>query len=182
MKAMRIVLVILLAVGLTACESRTDRTDGGGVLLSISDFDELPISVSVNSAGTVVQVGEVTLSNVVKDPDLAPSSLMNIEIRSYEITFSRGDTGTRLPPKYVEGLFGVVPAGGTTVYNNLPILGPDQLRNPPLSDLLFQNGGFDKETNDTKIILNLHLRFFGRTLSGDAVASEPANFTLSIFP
>ena len=37
---------------------------------------------------------------------------MNVEIVSYEVTYSRADRGTRVPTKFVRGLFGVVPAGG----------------------------------------------------------------------
>ena len=58
MRAAKLLFVSLMAVGLLACESRTDRTDGGGVILSISDFDGLPIFVSVNSTTGFVQVGE----------------------------------------------------------------------------------------------------------------------------
>jgi hypothetical protein len=59
MRAAKLFIVSLLVIGLLGCESRTDRTDGGGVLLSITDFDGLPIAVSVNFAGGFVQVGEI---------------------------------------------------------------------------------------------------------------------------
>lgn len=181
MKSAKVIAIVLLAVGLGACESRTDRTDGGGVLLSISDFDGLPIGISVNtSAGGFVQLGEIQVQSIVKNPDVVATAIMNVEIESYEVTFSRGDNGTKTPPVFVRGLFGVVPAGGTFVVENLPVAGPEQFDVPPLSDLLFQNGGFDKETGDDKIILNFHIRFFGRTLSGDAVQSEPGNFTVTV--
>ncbi len=186
MKAIRLATLALLivgTVGLVGCESRTERTDGGGILLSISDFDGLPISVSVNtSAGGFVQVEELQVTSIVKNLDITPSSLMNVEIDSYEVRYTRGDNGTIVPVPFVRGIFGEVPPGGTITYNNLPIMAPEQFTAKPLSDLLFQNGGFDKETGDTTIVLNFHLRFFGRTVSGDAVATEPASFTLTITP
>ena len=182
MRAAKLFLISLVALGFLACESRTDRTDSGGVILSISDFDGLPIAVAVNSDDGFVQVGEIQVSSVIKDPNLTASGLMNVEIASFEVTYSRADTGTRLPPKFVRGLFGVVPAGGLFTVENLPIMAPEQFDVPPLSDLFFQNGGFDKETGDNRIILNCHLRFFGRTLSGYPVISEPGNFTLTIVP
>ena len=182
MRAVKLFLISLVAVGLFACESRTDRTDGGGIILSITDFDGLPIAVAVNAGNGFVQLGEIQVSSVIKDPDLIGSALMNVEISSFEVTYTRADTGTRLPPKFVRGLFGVVPAGGVFTVENLPVMAPEQFDVPPLSDLFFQNGGFDKETGDTRIILNCHIRFFGRTLSGDAVISEPGNFTLTITP
>ena len=107
---------------------------------------------------------------------------MNVEIQSYEVTYTRADQGTRVPPPMVRGLFGVAPAGGDYIVENLPVMALEQLLNPPLSDLLFQNGGFDKETGSTLIKLNFILRFFGRTLSGDEVETDPIFFTVDFVP
>ena len=180
----KVLFLSLLAVVAAGCESRTDEVDGGGVLLSISDFDGLPIGASVNQSAQVgfIQVEELTVSNIIKDPNGTGSSLMNVEIQSYEVTYTRGDTGTRIPPPMVRGIFGVAPAGGDYVIENLPVMAIEQLNNPPLSDLLFQNGGFDKETGSTTIKLNFIMRFFGRTLSGDEVETEPFFFTVDFFP
>ncbi len=180
----RIFLVVLLACSLVGCESRTDRTDSGGVVLSISDFDGLPIGVSVNTAAGVgfVQIEEVTISNVIKDPTGVGSDLMNVELQSYEVVFTRADSGTRVPPRLVRGIFGVAPVNGTLTIEGLPVVDQSQLLNVPLSDLLFQNGGFDKETGSTNIKLNLFLRFFGRTLSGDEVETDPAALTIDFTP
>jgi len=184
-KVANILLIACLVVVFTACESRTDRTDSGGVLLSITDFDGLPIALGVNSAlagGGFVQVEEIRVANVAANPTGDISDLMNVEMVSYEVTFSRADQGTRLPPKFTRGIFGVVPVGGEISYDDLPILGPDQLLVPPLSDLLFEQGGTDSETGQSKIALNLSLRFFGRTLSGNAVETVPARFTIEFTP
>ena len=176
---------IILAASLFGCEARTDQADGGGVLLSVTDFDGLPIQVGVNAtalSGGFVQIDELTVQNVVKDPTGASSALMDVEIRSYEVTFTRADNGTRIPPTLVRGLFGTAPAGGTFNITGLPVMTIEQIANPPLSDLLFQNGARDQETGSNIIILNLFLRFFGRTLSGDAVESAPAAFTIEFVP
>lgn len=181
---MRLFLAAVLAVSLIACESSTDRVDSGGVILSISDFDGLPIGVSVNNAAATgfVQLGEVTISNVIKDPNGVGTDLMNVEIKSYEVIFTRADNGTRVPTRLVRGIFGVAPVGGTLLIEGLPIVDEAQLLTTPLSDLLFQNGGFDKETGSTNIKLNLFLRFFGRTLSGDEVETDPAALTIDFIP
>jgi hypothetical protein len=181
-KLISLSILTMLAVALVACESRTDRTDGGGVLLSVTDFDGLPLRVGVNSAGGILQVDEFVIENVAKELNGVTSSLMNVELRSYEVTYTRADTGTRLPPPYVKGLFGVVPVNGTATYENLDVMGADQFLNEPLSDLAFSNGGFDKETGSRVIRLNLSVRFFGRTLSGDAVQTAPSQFTVEFIP
>ena len=89
---------------------------------------------------------------------------------------------SRVPPTLVRGLFGIIPAGGVFTVENLPVLAPEQFDVPPLVDFFFQNGGFDKETGSNEIVLNFHLRFFGRTLSGDAVDTAPGNFTVTVTP
>lgn len=178
-----LVAVLLMAV-LAACSTTTDTVDSGGVKLTITDFDELPIAVSVNTALTVgfVQVGLIDVENVALNPTGTTSDLMDVEIRSYEVTYSRADNGTRIPTPFTRGLFGTAPVNGTFTVENIPVMGRDQLENEPLSDLLFQNGGFDTETGSTKITLNLKIKFFGRTLAGKAVESSPGYFTVEFTP
>jgi hypothetical protein len=177
-------IVALLALGVFACESRTDEAEGG-VILTTSDFDELPFKVSVTGAstdGNFVSIGQVTIDSVVVRPGGPTSDLMTVEMDSYRVTYSRIDQGTRVPPTLVRTVFGNVPAGGNTQYDNLVILGDPQLSNPPLSELLASNGGFDKETGLQIIVMNLELTFFGQTIGGDRVSTQPARFTIEFVP
>lgn len=168
--------VLVLASG--SCRSRTDRSEGS-VILSVTDFDGLPLLVSV-SAGGPTQVGEITIQNFAKDPSGTVSDLQSIELRSYEVRYSRRDTGTRLPPPLVKSLFSLVPVNGTATITNLQFLTLDQMLNPPISDLA--TFGVDKETGSQIIVLNVSMRFFGRTLAGDNIASDPASFTVEVVP
>lgn len=170
-------LMLALLVALAGCRERTDRREGT-VILSIADFDGLPLIVSASS--TTVQVDEIVLRNIPKDPTGTTSDLQSIELRSYEVRFVRRDTGTRVPPPLVQGVFGLVPVGGTTILNNLPIMMADQLLNAPIRDL--SRTGIDSETGSSVIVLDAYMRFFGRTLSGDDITSDPARFTLEIRP
>ena len=167
--------VLVLALG--SCRSRTDRSEGS-VLLSVTDFDGLPLSVSTTAGPT--SIGEITLQNFAKDPNGTVSDLQSIELRSYEVRFSRRDTGTRVPPPMVKSIFSLVPVNGTATITNLPFLTADQLFNPPLSDLA--TAGADKETGSQVIVLNVTMRFFGRTIAGDDIASDPASFTVEVVP
>ncbi len=169
-----------LAILLAGCEARTDRTDAGGVILSLSDFDGLPIIVSASGNCCIVQVEQMTLSNIAKRPGGQTSDLMNVEIQSYEVTYDREDTGTRRPPKLVQSIFGVVPVNGTSQLDNYPVMREDQFNNVPIKDL--RQFGYDRETNSTVVRLKLTIRFFGRTLSGDPVASAPASFSVEVIP
>ncbi len=186
-----IIVAMLFTVG---CDSRTALTDGGGVTMSISDFDGLPVVVSVNDATSpptdaddgdangFVTISSVTIQSIVKDQTGNTSDLQNVEMDSYEVSYRRVDGGSLAPPPLVRKVFGVTPVGGTQIYDNLPVLSPDQFDQPPLSDLLFENGGFDSETGAEMISLNLGLRFFGRTVSGQEVDSQTAQFTVDFVP
>lgn len=179
-KTISLLAVALAALPVLGCNTRTDRS-AGNVILTISSFDGLPFRVNVNSS-SVVQIGTLNLTNLPKDPNGQTSSLMDIELRSFEVDFTRADAGTREPPARVAGIFGNVPVNGQDTINNLDVMGLDQLLNPPLSDLLFANGGFDKETGSQVIQVNFHLRFFGRTIAGDEIVSNTASFMVEFVP
>jgi hypothetical protein len=175
-----------LAVALTAllgCQSRTDRTDGGGVLLSVSQLSLPPTQFNVPKPGTVVvlpAVASVTIQNIVKDPTpTATSMLENVELNEYEVTYTRADTGTRVPPPLIENFGGVVPVNGTLLISNLNILTNNQVDTLPISDIM--QFGVDRETNSTIIVLNVSIVFFGKTLSGQAVQTTPSGFTMEVF-
>jgi hypothetical protein len=177
-------LAAFALVGLLGCNARTDRTDGGGVLLSVTQMNLAPTQFIISDLQTngnlLPSIPTVTLQNVVKDPS-APvtSQLENIELRSYQVVYTRADTGTRVPPPLVEPLGGVVPVNGTFSITNLGVLRNNQFLSPPISDLV--NFGVDKETNSQIIVLNLRITFFGRTLSGKEVSSAPTGFTMEVF-
>lgn len=172
-------LLALLAV--IGCESRTDES-AGGVILSVSDFDGLPVRVAVNASTGLLQIDTITIENIPKNPSAPTSDLMNVEMSSYEVVYSRPDSGTRTPTSLVQGIFGVAPVNGTETYDNLVIMGAEQFSNPPISDLLFINGGIDSETGQQAITLRFRMRFFGRSLTGDAVATEPITFDIEFIP
>lgn len=177
------VLTLALAT-LAGCSSGVGDTDSGGVALVVSQFDGLPSQISVNNAAGagLVTVDQIQLASILENPNQGSSGLQTIELRTYEIQYSRADSGTRVPTPLVERLFSTVPPGGTSTFDNLPILRNEQLLNPPLSDLLFVNGGFDRETGSDVIRLNFHVRFFGRTLGGRDVVSSTQSFTVDFVP
>jgi hypothetical protein len=187
-KVTRSGLLALLVLGLLSCESRTDRTDTGGVLLTISSVDGLPFGYSMNSAANdnngdgipdFVLVDSVNIRSVVLNPSAASSDLMDVELKSYQVTYRRLDGGTATPPPYIGGFFGIlVPHSGTATINNMPLAGRDQLNSRPLKDLLFANGGQEQGTGFRSIRLGMTVVFFGKTLSGDDVSTAPQEWTI----
>jgi hypothetical protein len=107
---------------------------------------------------------------------------MDVLVDVYEVTFTRADTGTRIPPAFVYRRAGTVPVGGSLTLSNFPIMSVEQMRSPPLSDLLFENGGIDQETGSSVIKINATFTIYGKTVAGDDVASQPRTETLEFIP
>jgi len=178
-KILNISLAGILVFGLLACEQRTARTDGGGVLLTFGQIDWAAlysVGASVTNGGATIDT--VTLVSVAKDPNGVTSSLMDVELQSFEVSFQRADTGTRLPPVLVRTFPGIIPVNGTLTISGMFFMLLSQLENPPLSDLLAVNGGVDQETGADFTLLDVSIVFFGRTLSGDEVQSAPLRKTV----
>lgn len=169
--------IALLALAPLGCRSRTDRSEGS-VIFSVNRFNALPVSVSVTNGPT--QIPEIVLRNVAKDPTGTTSNLQDIELRSYEVRYARLDAGTTLPQVLVEAIFGTIQVNNTATFNNLVFLRDSQLANPPLSDLA--RNGRDTQTGSTSVPMRITLTFFGRTLSGDNVATQPASFDIEVRP
>ena len=177
----RLLTLGLLALAAGACSSGDlSKTDSGGVTLSVTDFDGLPITVSARSSGDLAQIGSLTVTNVAVDPSGTTSDLMNVEIQSYEVTYTRADTGTRVPPKLVNYIFGIAPVNGTFVMTDGPFMRAEQFNTQPILDL--KNLGIDSETGSRQVRLTVGMRFFGHTLAGKAVQSNTAYFTLEVTP
>jgi len=175
--ALLLLALVTLALCAAGCRSRTDRSEGT-VILTISSFNQLPTTVSAKSGPFVIPT--VTVTNVPKDPTGTTSDLQTVELRSYEVTYTRRDTGTRVPPPVAATIFSNVSPGGNVSFTNLPFMLSDQTLNPPILDLAQK--GVDSETGSAVIVLDVHMRFFGRTLAGDDVVSAPASFTIEVRP
>lgn len=174
----RIFIAAGLLLALAGCQGRTDRTDSGGVLLSAS-FNLPPTQFITSAPGALPSIPTTTINNIVADPAGVSSSLENVELRSYQIIYTRADTGTRVPPPLVEPLSGIVPVGGSLTIQNLNVIANNQFLNEPISDIA--SFGVDRETGSRLVTLNLSVTFFGRTLSGKEVASTPTGFTMEVF-
>lgn len=181
MKTQRIILFLLIAASLavTSCRSRTDRSEGTVVLTA--ETNNFPVTVSLSSTTPgVFQIPTFTLHSIVKDPTMIGTDLQTIEMRSFTVTYRRRDTGTRVPAPIVRDLNGDVPPGSNLLVSNLPFLTYDQLLSEPLKDLI--QFGRDTETGTAVIVLDVTFQFFGRTISGDDIASAPTSFTIDVTP
>lgn len=173
-------LLVLLAVLILGCEEDLQERDSGGVALSV-EFVTFPVTVGVEEQ-TSVAIPSLEINSIAINQTAGTSDLMDVEVSTMEVTFTRADTGSRVPVPYVVQLLGTVPVGGTLTYSNLPVMGIEQMRAKPLSDLQFENGGVDEETGNEYIRLNVIVRVFGRTRGGESVASDPRGHTIEFVP
>lgn len=181
MKKSASLVLLSLALLWLSCDERTQKTDTGGVLLEVDFGTSLPFRVSVNeavAAGSLVVAQTLTINAVIADPFGSASDLMDVELESIEVRFERADGGTRVPPTYVVKTLATIPAGGSFTISGQELMSFDQLNSPPLSDLLIENGGFDRETGLTYIRMNLFIRAFGKTLGNRSVDSESRPHTM----
>lgn len=171
-----VLALALLTLALGGCRSSTDRSEGN-VLLTIAATSALPSSVSTNTPPDPISL---TLRNITKDPTGSTSELQSIELRTLEIRYTRRDTGSRVPPSTVQGILGLVPPNGSFTLESVPVLTSDQIRSQPLNDL--RTLGRDSETGTAVVVLDVSMRVFGRTLSGDEIVSDPARYTIEVRP
>jgi hypothetical protein len=171
-----------IALVVLSCSGSTDKKDTGGVRLVFGAFDGLPVIVSASTLRStgVASIGTLTIQSIALNPTGDTSQLMNVELQGLEFTYTRGDTGTRLPPPLVEYVFGQIPVGGSTTINNSPFMRVDQANTQPLSDLV--TFGRDSETGTSVVRLRVAIRAFGKTMSGTRVDSEPGYFTIDVVP
>jgi hypothetical protein len=126
----------------------------------------------------LLQIDTITLTNTALVG--GGTTFQDIQLDSYEVTYTRGDRGTVVPRPMVQRIFSTVPVGGSFALNNAPFLQLDQTAAQPFSGLAID--GRDDETGSSSITLNVHFRFFGKTISGRTIVSNTASFTLEVVP
>lgn len=174
--ALLLTLLLVLPWNL-ACEDSTDRVDNGGVVLRVESFGTLPLVLDLSTLG-LLQLDTITLTNTALTG--GGTTFQDVQLDSYEVTYTRGDRGTVVPRPMVERIFSTVPVGGSLALNNLNFLRLDQTVAQPFVGLALD--GRDDETGSSSITLNVHFRFFGRTISGRTVTSNTSSFTLEVVP
>ena len=108
------------------------------------------------------------------EPLVSTPELQDIVLERYEVTYTRTDGGTAVPPGFVRGLtarvrlteLGAVDLEVTEA--NLIIFPNTTKAQPPISYLIAP--GSEPDTNYTNIQVNARVQFFGKTLAGDEVS------------
>ncbi len=188
------VALTMMAVGLLAGCSANGELDNSqnNVVLQIEAIELVssPWGDVLTSGGTILDdTADVTFTAVLKGPIStnplnSTPELQNVQLEKYEVTFTRTDGGTAVPPGFTRGIAGLVrltELGAEEIIDlDVPgvVIVPSTIKaQPPISFLI--DPGTELGTNFPNIQVNAQIRFFGRTIAGDqvtAIANIGVNF------
>ena len=180
MKPNRFALVALLMValvGLPGCGHNTTSDTEAEVVLTTNSV-LVPIYADMaNQSPTVQGYLEVVFPTLVinskyKSPSQTSSTQNDAILNQCVVTCTRTDGGTVASPSWQNFITMYVPAGGTVTFTNYPIFPPEYFKQPPLNQLLPENGNVDKETGKHNIRERLHIAIYGKTVAGKSVSLE----------
>jgi hypothetical protein len=182
--SLALLALVPLAVGCTNKQGESEAP----VFVTV-DIPEQPgfVDVCANPALPAVQFTTITLTSHFKRPlDTDPQGFATATMNTYTVTYSRLDTGTRVPTQETFSVGCNLPAGGTCSLNNFPAMYGSALTQSPFDQLLPFNGGIDLETGNREIDIGATFRFYGETASGQRLVSEPVTapliFSCSVAP
>ena len=180
----KVLALSLVATSFVGCETQ-DETDQGGVIIVISDYDvsAIPAVMSIDAFFPIVagdDSSQITVDSRPRNAGQPVSQLMDVIIEGYQVRFTRGDTGTQVPPTLNEPVGGLAPTPGTFTLNGIIIMRRDQFEYGPLRDMRLL--GIDPETNSVQIRLIWHLKFHGHTVSGELTETQEISFNMDVVP
>ncbi len=177
----RLALVLPLASMIIGCNTDLGDT-AANVILNIDTIvqESDPFGDVISSSNIILEdTIAITLSAFLKapistDPTIVLPEFQNVNLERYEVTYTRTDGGTAVPPGFTRGLSGTVrlTAIGSEELTQLTLTGlvlvPSTIKaQPPISFLI--SPGSEPVTNFTNIQVNARIQFFGRTIAGDPV-------------
>jgi hypothetical protein len=127
-----------------------------------------------------LQLTSMVVTSHGKSPSVTdPQGFQTIELQTYTVHYTRLDGGTKVPPDATFAVGGTIPLNGSITLSNYPVITPAAVQEAPFDQLLPFNGGIDTETGQPTIHLGITITFYGETVAGTRVKSDPA--TLGIF-
>lgn len=118
-------------------------------------------------------LGVIELRAIVKRTDVSSVRFLDVQLRSYRVTYQRTDGGKMVPQGFVRTTSGLIEAGGTaTELNSFLAFEVGAFQQAPFAALLPQNGGVDPETGQRKVNLDIIIDIYGETLSGENVSAR----------
>lgn len=183
-KSRALLFVIAAAIPFAAgCTNKQGETESPVYMTAnlVSGTQALTFNIA---PGAGFQLTSVTLQSFGKSPSVTdPQGFQTIELSSYQVKYSRLDGGTTLPNPSTAtfAVTGTIPLAGTLNIQGLPVITPAASQQSPFDQLLPFNGGIDQQTGQPTINLGLTVTFFGETVAGTRVQSDPATVPVLVF-
>lgn len=162
-------LIALGALALAGCYGGNESAETGAPVFLSQSVEPGPADVALSS-GIDVTIEQLTIESHPKSPSVVLSAQDDVVLTEWVITPVRTDGGTVASPVWHNFYTAYVPHGGITNLQNYRIYPAEYFLQAPLYQLFPQNGGFDKETNQTNIRQRMHIEVFGKTVAGKEVS------------
>jgi hypothetical protein len=164
---LKLTLLAMMALLAFGC-SEANRRESPVELVATTDQDVLVIDL-LNPPTTAV--GTIQLQAIQKRA-VDDERFLDIQLKSYRVTYQRTDGGTQVPASFVRTTSGLLSVGATSTLNDFLLITNDAIRQAPFPALLPQNGGRDPETGQPVIKMDVIVDVFGETLAGDNVSAR----------
>ncbi len=173
-------LVLPLTSMIIGCNTDVGDT-AANVIMSINTITLVsdPWGDVITSSGIIlddavsIELSAVLKAPVSTNPTAFTPEFQNIVLERYEVTYTRTDGGTDVPPGFTRGIAGTVRlsviGSEELLLLTLPIvLVPSTTKaQPPISFLI--SPGSEPVTNFINIQVDARIQIFGRTVAGDPV-------------
>lgn len=180
-KSRAYLLVLAAAIPFAAgCTNKEGETESP-VYMTTNLVTGTAQSIEFNiTPGLPLQLSSMVVTSHAKATNVTdPNGFQTIELQEYVVTYSRLDGGTTVPQPETFDVGGTIPLAGSITLTNYPVITGAAAQQAPFDALLPFNGGVDRQTGLTSIHLGVTVTFYGETVAGTRVASDPA--TLDIF-
>lgn len=164
------------------------------LLTSCTDKEKDPCPIFINpeakdyanylidvAGGVVPTIKTINLYSEGKNPDASLSNLNDAQLDKMVTYWERIDGGTITPKPFTLHWSVVIPAGGSSTLNDVPLMASEQLSEMPFLQLFPENGGRDPETGNLVIVCRAKTYFYSHTVQGCDIVSSPMYTTFEFY-
>jgi hypothetical protein len=170
-------LAALAAAALLSCKESNRQNAPVTLLVSTTQnlqrIDLQPGALNCDQNVGTVNIKNLVIQNTNPSANLPTNSTLDdVKITSYSISYRRTDGGTSVPASFSRSISLIVPVNGTGDLGTFLVLQTDALNQAPFAALLPQNGGRDPQTGRSVVQMDITLTVFGETLAGERVSGS----------
>jgi hypothetical protein len=170
-------LAALTAAALLSCKESNRQSAPVKLILATTQtlqrIDLKPGALNCDQNIGTVSIQNLLIQNTNPNENLPTNSTLDdVRITSYRISYRRTDGGTSVPASFTRSISLVVPLGTSGNLGTFLAFQTDALSQAPFAALLPQNGGRDPQTGRSVVQMDITLEVFGETLAGERVSGS----------